>query len=910
MRLSSLAFAVAALLAGPSLRAEVPAVLRPQRLIAEFDFEETDDRGQKLGRGHILPEHWYAIGRSAQTADAGFLRQPLHQELIDRPGFPHYTDVRYDAGHAASGEFSLLLSLDGGNAGAYLEVGAVPVVPGSDCLLSVRVRTEGLDEAAARMKAYFVDARGGRIDESVRRTDRLDTRGEWTTVTLTLPGAYDDAAWLGLELELRQPTASPGDPLGTEQVVVQDVAGSAWFDDIRVWQVPHLELATQSGTNIVRAPEKPRVSVHIRDLLGDQLTTELIAYDLGMNVVDRHRFHLGGIGPDHWTWEPELPELGWYLFELRAYDAPPESAEAEVRGALVARTLGAALWLGEEQPLVESDAKRFLVSAEGASDEGLGMLPELLRRTGFRRTLFSAFSPSTRLSELELRCDQLDAVFAELMPGHREVTMSLSPLPEALTRRGGPESPLALLSREDVPWRDWLSPVLMRFGQRVRRWQVGPGAWEDAFFNPGLVEQLPEAHRRMELLAPRPALLPTWSVFDPPPAEGVNQKDPFLVTVSPAVLPEHIPAYVEAWEERGRPYWLMLREPGADELSHPRRSVDLALRMLAAWEHPPAALVLRRPWAPDARRGPGVLPDPLLGVFANVAPQLSGRRVVGRLPLGEGLECMIFDGEAGGMLAMWNRSAPAEEAGLAMYLGEQPVVHDIWGNRRAAPLEEGKHRLEVTRSPLLVTGIDPELALFRAGFTMEPAFLESSRVPHLRAIKLHNPWEQTVNGTLQLVTPEKWEIQPARQEFAIPAGQTIELPVQIRFPISETAGRKRLRAKFDFVADRRYRIEHPLDLEIGMADLDFDPVLTRQGDSALVTCVVTNRSDRPRGLYVFAQMVGHARQERLVPQLQPGESVIRRFRFENVGDQLDRTGVRTGVRESNGPAILNHVLRP
>ncbi|MFW6077151.1 MAG: hypothetical protein ACOC71_05335, partial [Hyphomicrobiales bacterium] len=81
-------------------------LVRQERLLHRFDFEETDDHGRKLGHGYQWPRHWYGIGRPADVDDAHFLRQPLHQALIDQRGYPRYARIGYDDRHATSGEFS------------------------------------------------------------------------------------------------------------------------------------------------------------------------------------------------------------------------------------------------------------------------------------------------------------------------------------------------------------------------------------------------------------------------------------------------------------------------------------------------------------------------------------------------------------------------------------------------------------------------------------------------------------------------------------------------------------------------------------------------------------------------------------------------------------------------------------
>ena len=369
---------------------------------------------------------------------------------------------------------------------------------------------------------------------------------------------------------------------------------------------------------------------------------------------------------------------------------------------------------------------------------------------------------------------------------------------------------------------------------------------------------------------------------------------------------------------------LSLREPPATELSQRRRVDDLALRMIYGWEAGASELAISKPWTPAADRDPMLLPDPLLGVFSEVAHRLAGRRALGRLPLGDGLEAIIFDGpgplaspdggaeEGGGMIAAWNRFAPPDEAVLHMYLGPAPTVTDVWGNRRGLPITDGKHRVPLSAAPLFIEGIDARLALFRASFRLDPPFIESTQAPHVRALTFTNPWPRTISGTVLVREPASWRVSPRRVPFSVAAGQTTSIPIELAFPVSEVAGTKTLVARFSFTAEREYKIDLTAPMKLGLHGIDFDANLTvtkaPAGADAVVTMLIGNTGPEPVALHAFANLPGYPRQERLIPRLEPGESVVRQFRFAHAADLLKDQNVRVGLRETNGPAVLNQVL--
>ena len=69
--------------------------------------------------------------------------------------------------------------------------------------------------------------------------------------------------------------------------------------------------------------------------------------------------------------------------------------------------------------------------------------------------------------------------------------------------------------------------------------------------------------------------------------------------------------------------------------------------------------------------------------------------------------------------------------------------------------------------------------------------------------------------------------------------------------------------------------------------------------------MVTNTGDQKLSLYVFANLIGHPIQERIVAELDPGESAVRHFRFPGAGQALRDNAMRLGVREVDGPRMLN-----
>ncbi len=889
---------------GESLLAQT-GIIRPHRLVHQFDFEEPDNY-------ESLPKNWFIIGRPAETTDNRFFREPMHHDLMERPGYPTFSKVRFDTEHTLSGGRSLYLELNGGNAGAFLEVGAIPAVPKSDYLVTAAVRTESLVRSAAYLRAYFVDPKGHRIDASVVETRPIKTLGDWTQVAIKLRGDSEGAVWIGLEVEIRQPKRQKNDPLGKQRVLLQDVEGGAWFDDIGVWQLPRIEVASQSKVNIIRGPDTPRLPITVRDLTGQSLTVELTAYDHRLQPAAVSRQELGPGAPRHWTWEPDLPGYGWYLVDMKVRDQTQGVSQSRTP---VARTFGAFLWLPATQPLHALDASRFKIIAQDLPPGEFKLLPDLLEGTGIRATVLSVWEHDTDLGNIEERNDQIDDMMQWLYLSGRSAALSLDPIPKALaTAMDSPAvDPITVLGAERSQWIAYLTPTLLSHGQRVSRWFLGSPDQAYAFYNPELPAVTENVIKQFSALAPTPELVIPWRI-EQSRRRDVSEALYYLIDVPPGVPADQMPAYLEQWDDIRDKLTLSLREPPADHMTHARRVTDLAIRMMTAWEQQPGAIAVSKLWTTAAQRQSALVPDPLLGVFSNIAHQLAGRRVVGSLNLGKGVKVCVLDGPAGPVLVAWAKQPGSEASRMNLFLGPNPVAVDVWGNQTPIPLYDGKHRYDVPETPVFITGIDPKLALFRGGFTIDKPFIESTQTQHERVLMLTNPWPMTISGHLRITGPDNWASKPTRHFFSIPSGRSVKLPIALSFPVSEVAGPKQLTARFEFTADEPMLIDLALPIEVGLEDVTFNatvalvPGKEPGTEDATAAAVVTNTGSETLALYIYANLRGHPIQEKIIAELDPGQTAVRRFTFPGAGQALRDNAIRIGVREVNGPRILNQRL--
>jgi hypothetical protein len=863
------------------LLAATAALAQPagvDRTLRTIDFEE-----RRLGNVEELPMHWLKL---------------------EGTGFPHYVNGRLSTDRAHSGQYSFRFDLNGGSLLYRYAAGQIRVYPGAHYRVECKVQTTVLPNARARLSAYFTDLDGRPIARSQKhsRLYAATREGEpWQTLNVELSADWKEAAYLVIELGLLQPARYQQTTLGKQALFSQDIRGSAWFDDVTVSQVPKVSISTDFPGNVIRGQREPKLHVLVNDRFTSDLAAQLFIRDATDAIVYQRS---GAIEVDaaqsDRTGEHRvtivLPPLrpGWYRASLSMVSQGQDLGEQSID-----------LIILPEESLPSRPDARFGVDATGLSLEGWQELPELLPVLGAGRVKLAIWSETTDIEDMESSAfDLLLERFQEV--GVTPTAVLLAP-PPRITKHLPNTSWLSLLRAKKETWQPALATLVAQHATHLDRWQLGADGSEAFVTSPPMRQLYQIVYKEFATLVEKPDLAMPWPAWYE--LEG-ELPATVALSVPPSVLPHQLPLYIE--ELRGREgHHLSLSLQLLDRERYGRNTQirDLVQRIVFALASGAERIDVPLPFTVE-KSGEDIVkrPQETLLILHTLLTTLGGATCHGRVPIDENIEAFLFERAGQGIIVMWDRGSDTHRRHLALELGQSPALMDLWGNVSALPRQtSGEHegvQLEIGPMPVLLLDIDAQLAILRSSVAIDRPLLESSFQPHHRTLKFKNPYKTAISGSVRLRGPAGWTVSPPTMTFSLNPGETFERNISIEFPYNSYAGTKSLHADFNVQADRNVGFSVPIQLRLGLSDVGMQTMAVRDGDDVIVQQMITNYGDRPIDYTAFAIYPGQARQERLVTNLGPGKTTVKRYRF-TVPPKASVTSIRVGVKELDGVRILN-----
>lgn len=851
------------------------------RTLKSFDFEE-----RKLGNVSDLPMGW---------------------TKVSGPGLPHYLTGHLATDRKHGGEYSFRYDLDGGGIVYRYGPGTLKAQLGARYRVQGFCQTTTLPNARCRITAFFADADGHTLQKTIQHSElyaaQADTR-QWKLLSLSMSDNVPEADSLVVELELLQPAQYSTSSLGDHALFDQDIRGSAWWDDVTVAQVPSVGMRTNRLANIFQVGDPIRVAV----LLSDRSTDDLMAVVSVRDAEGKEVYQRSGkpqLQPveaqdeRHKQMLLDFPDLspGWYQIRL-AVSSAGQTLERQAISLVVLSDLG-----GTPAP-----DPRFGFDATTLPFHQWGELPKLMRRLAAGRVKLGVWSDQGDVEQINGA--EFDQVLRQLSESGVAPTACLVAPPPGLRAKldGAGWEKLPRLATPD--WQPDLAFLVSRHANHIVNWQLGPDGTDAFATDQASRDAYRKIYEQFSQLVQNPDLLMPWPAFYELPTAAPSN---IALSIAPSVLPPQIPLYLEEFQGKPQRTLSVSLEP-LDRAQYGRQVQirDLAQRLIYALTADAKRINLPLPVSMTSDDvGPVSEPDELLIVFRTMLTTLGGAKYRGRVSLGEGIEAFLFDHEGQGVIALWSRGDSQSPRELALNLGRRPVRLDLWGH--AAPLLNSDHTtggrvmLDVGTMPIFLIDIDGQQAQLRASVSIDQPLMESSFHPHERRIRFTNAYDHAISGTLHLHVPDGWTINPPTISFSLSPGENFDRTVSMQFPYNCVAGNKTLRCEFLLSSENNSLFSVPLTMKLGLTDVGMQTTALREGRDITVQQMVTNYGDHVINYAAFAMYPNQARQERVIMNLAPGATAIRRYRFHNVPHTVSGAA-RVGLKELEGPRILNDVV--
>jgi hypothetical protein len=865
------------------------------RVLRNIDFEE-----RRLGNNEALPMHWVKV---------------------EAAGFPHYVNGHLASDQAHGGEYSFRFDLNGGSVVYRYEAKQISVNPNASYRIEAWVRTTVLEHARARVTGYLTDLDGHPLVSSVRHSELYTARitdEPWKKLSFDLTSLSPQAAYLIIELELLQPEIYAESSLGQHTLYPQDIHGSAWFDDVTVSQIPRVNLTTGHAGNLFRRGEPIELSMEIHDAFTDDLTVQMIVRDAAGKVVHQRSgiadmtAHGGKSLSRSQLLLPDLP-AGWYEV---AMSMSSQGQPLGVRSLNLVRL--------NDDAFTWSPDERFGLIATDLPFESWTELPGVLPYLGVGRVKLGVWSKTADAERINP--EAFDIALGKLRELQIRPTACLLDLPPAINRkidehqghnsnldtRTPAASWMRLLKARDEDWHPPLEDLIARHATHLDRWQIGPDGSDLFVTRPGMREVYAKVYAEFASLIRKPDLAmpwPAWYELDRKLASTV------AVTVPSSVLPHQLPLYMQDLRSTdAQNVSLTFQLLDRDKYGRDVQVRDMAQRIIYALSANADRIDLPHPFttvapAEGTDGDTTQQPQDLFPILRTVLTTLGHAKFVGRVPIADGIEAFLFDRSGQGILVLWDNGRAGTVRQLPINLGDSPRMMDLLGNEipLVRPVNDpitGTVQLVVGPMPVFLTNIDGPLAQLRASVALDRPLIDSTSAAHMRHIRFKNTYPIHITGSFKLKAPARWSITPSIQDFALNPGEVFDREVSIEFPLSSPAGPRTIDAEFFVQSEKATKFTMPLAVKLGLTDLGMQTLALRDGPDVVIQQIIQNYSDKSLDYNAFAIFPGRARQERLVAALGPGQSTVKRYRFNDVTVPKGSM-VRVGVKEIDGSRLLN-----
>jgi len=847
-----------------------------RRIVHTFDFDERDE-----GNLEDLPKFW---------------------EVFRPPQFPHFSYAQFDfnEGHDAPPCFRLVT--EGRNVAYEYRGEQTRVRVNSEYRVAAYIKPSKLRHARACLSAHFVDQHGDTIPGTLARSRFVggpDDGEDWVPVEIFLPTAPPQAYTIGLIAWVMQEPVWNTAPRPRRHIPRMDVFGGALFDDISIYTLPRVELASTNPGNVLQPDDSDALLVTLADNDDADLTGTLSIHAADGGLVETHDIDVRLVADVKPTRIPVShldPGLYVARIEVMAHGITIMSRDLRFARLAAARCQ------------TDTLARPFGVILDHRDRSDTDIELTLLRTLGIGSVKIPVWTGLDEDPPTLQDRRRVDSFFHQLATDGFSLTAVFVGPPAAIVQAGGRYvRPLIdLLADEPSVWDEHLAAIAAPYASIFRSWQIGSDDRNEQY----TAEQLDIPSQQFRTSMRRFITVPSLGTSVSPHVDARFKRLPVdhaTLTLDPTVSADRFRKLIEEQKnlgyERVSVYVPPLPEGRyyrVEELS------NWAQRLIQARHAGAATVYVPQPW--QVRETPGgavTEPSEQYVVLRTIADVLGNATPGPVVRLADDATALSFRRSDEMLVVAWDSHTPPRGRTHVVQLGSATSQIDLWG--RETPLErtpDGRHRLRLTATPVIIRGVEPWLLALRTAVRIAPTQVESGREMQRFNVEIPYRGDRAAAGALELRLPTAWEANPRSFSFSLMPQRMERKTIDIQIPHSEVSGTKQLLAVVS-LADGGYFMEVPLTLELGLSDVEVSGMAVIEGDVLRLRHVVTNHSRSILSFRGSAAVPGRERQYRPFTNLRPGDSQVVEYRFDHATGLIGRD-VRLVLRELNdGPRIHN-----
>ena len=855
----------------------VPPVGAADRVVHHFDFDE-----RAKGNLETLPKFWGAV----------------------RPdGFPHFAGGGFDEDFGRTAPPSFHLRTEGRNVVFGYTGSGTRVRSNTDYRIVGHISPDRLTFGRACLSAYFLDHSGHPIVDSVVRSRWVGGADEverWVKVGMDLPEVPPHAERIGVAVWVVQEPVWNDAVLPRRHIQRNDVSGGAWFDDITVYALPRMALATSTPTNVL-SPEDSQVlfalladyddrtlrgRTVIRRLGGPIVKTVDLIVETDPNAV-AEPISVSDLGPGMYVAELDVFSGDAHLRTKRLTFA--KLAKRQKPEHVITRSFGIVIHADQRsEPMWELDLldRQALHSAKLPVWSGL---------------LSESYSDKQRMGTERLTQDLVKRGFA--LSG-----VFLAPPASIIRADGAYARPLLeFLSGDTSLWSGHVAVSVAPSATAFRWWEIAVSVGSQRDWINQLTVAVSQLRRVLRPFITFPRLaMPVSTTVD-----VVTQKLPvehITLRLSDADRPDSFVGMISDAKGLGYEHVSVLVESSDPKLYRRLpRLADWARRLLVARHAGAGTVYVPQTWhRVETVSGPIIEPAEEFIILRTIADVLGDATPGPELRLGEDVRGLAFFDDRSATVALWDETAPPGGRDHAIQLAQSDRQVDLWGRSTALRRgEDGRQIVRLGPSPVFIPATDRWLVELRASLSITPSSVRSGSELVRHEIALDYKGDRSVSGRIEWGVPEEWSVWPRSMEFGASKGRGVRETLEVVYPHNEPAGNKSIVAKITLYAGGEY-LEVPLRVNVGAPDLEVSGMALVENGELVLRQVVRNQSEEVLSFRAAAAVPGRQRQYRPISNLQPGDTQSVQYRFGN-GEAFQGRRVRVSLREMNDGPRTHHL---